>query len=186
MKHAFFLLPLLLLPALAVGQTPAGTARAVTSTPAEWKSYDVLLEFRKLPRTYSCDELWYKVRDVLLRIGARAYMTITPYDCGSSHSGEARSPRVEVKFQLPEPLQGAATRYAQTSVSQQAVQLTPGSPRSLKPDDCEFMRQLQETLLAGLPLPVATAAFSCTSSDGSFALSVDARLAVGASHTPGS
>ena len=129
---------------------------------------------------------WLKVRDVLLKLGARADMTITPYDCGSSHGGEARSPPVEVKFQLPEPLEGAATRYAQTSVSQEAVQLTPGAPRSLKSDDCEFMRQLQETLLAGLPLRVATAAFSCTSGSSFFALSVDARLPAGASPAPGS
>lgn len=185
MRHVSFL-PLLLLPALAAGQTLTSTAPPITSTPAEWKSYDVLVEFRKLPRTYSCDELWYKVRDVLLKLGARAYMTITPYDCGSSRGGEARSPRVEVKFQLPEPLQGPATRYAQTSVRQQAVQLAPGSPGSLKSDDCELMRQLQETLLAGLPLHVATAAFSCTSGGGSFALTVDARLPVRASATSGS
>jgi len=171
----------MLLPALVAGHTTASTVPAVTLRPAEWKSYDVLLEFRLLPRTYSCDELWYKVRDVLLKLGARAYMTITPYDCGSSRGGEARSPSVEVKFQLPEPLQGASARYAQTSVSQHAVQLTPGSPSSLKSDDCEFMRQLQETLLAALPLRIATAAFSCTRGGSSFALSVDARLPVRAS-----
>jgi hypothetical protein len=184
--RASLLLPLLLLPALAAGQTVASAAAPVTPTPAEWKSYDVLLEFRALPRTYSCDELWYKVRDVLLKLGARAYMTITPYDCGSIRGGEARSPRVEVKFQVPEPLQGAETRYAQTSVRQQPVQLSPGSPGSLKSDDCEFMRQLQETLLAALPLHIATAAFSCTGGASSFALTVDARLAVRASPASGS
>jgi len=46
------------------------------------------------------------MRDVLLQLGARAYMTITPYGCGSIHSGEARSPRVELKFQLAEVLFG--------------------------------------------------------------------------------
>ena len=60
------------------------------------------------------------MRDVLLQLGARAYMTITPYGCGSIHSGEARSPRVELKFQLPEVLSGSATRYAQITVNQRA------------------------------------------------------------------
>ena len=93
---------LLLLPALAAGQTLAASAPPATATPAEWKSYDLLVDFRALPRPYSCDELWYKVRDVLLQLGARAYMTITPYGCGTTHGREARSPRVEVKFQ-PSP-----------------------------------------------------------------------------------
>ena len=64
---------LLLLAAIAAGQAIASSAPPATPTPAEWKSYDLLLDFRALPRTYSCDELWYKVRDVLLQLGARAH-----------------------------------------------------------------------------------------------------------------
>ena len=147
---------LLLVPATGVGQTVATSAATATPTPAEWRSYDVLVDFRALPRTYSCDELWYKVRDVLLQLGARAYMTITPYDCGSTHG--TRSPRVEVKFQMPQTLSGSATRYAEITVSEQAVHLTAGEPSSLQAGDCELMRQMQGTLLAGLPVHVAAAA----------------------------
>jgi len=170
---------------MSAGQTLASAAPTATPTPAEWKSYDVLLEFRALPRTYSCDELWYKVRDVLVELGARADMTVTPYDCGSTR-GEARSPSVEAKFQLPEPLHGASSRYAQTAVSEKAVQLTPGSPNSLKPDDCVFVRQLQETLLAALPLRIATSTFSCAGGGSSFVLTMDVRIPVDGSPGPGS
>jgi hypothetical protein len=167
---------LVLLSAIAAGQTLATSAPGAAATPAEWKSYDVLLEFHALPRTYGCDELWYKVRDILQQLGARAYMTITPYECGSTRGAAGRSPSVEVKFQLPEPLQGANTRYAETTVRAQAVRLAPGTPGSLQAGDCELIRQLEEMLLAGLPLHITASTFECTASVKSFALTIEAPL----------
>ena len=167
-------LSLLLLPAIAAGQTLATSAPSAALTPAEWKSYDVLVEFRTLPRTYSCDELWHKVNDVLLQLGARAHMTITPFDCGTSHGEEARSPSVEVKFQLPEPLRSGTTQYAETTAREQAVRLAPGAPSSLQAGDCELMRQMEETLLAGLPVHITASAFDCTAGAKSFTLTLNA------------
>ena len=143
--------PLLLGLVLPLAGGAYAAAGAASAEPAEWRTYDLLVDFQDLPRTYSCDELWYKFRDVLRKLGARAYMTITPYHCGYVGGGEARSPHVEVKFQLPQPLQGAATRYAQLSVVNQPVRLAPGAPRSLIPSDCEFVRQLQGTLARRTP-----------------------------------
>ena len=174
----------MLLGMVTAGAVTGGAEPAATRTPAAWRSYDMLVEFRALPRAYACDELWYKVRDVLLQLGARAYMTITPYDCGAQSGAKARSPSVEVKFQLPQPLAGPATRYAETTVSERAIRLAPGSPGSLQARDCELMRQLQETLLAGLPVRVAGASFSCTAAAKTFALTVDAPIAAHGSATP--
>ena len=169
----------LLLPALllAVSGAQAAATGPAPPLPAQWRSYDILLELQSLPRTYSCDELWYRVRDVLLALGARAYMTITPYDCGTPHGGEARSPRVQVRFQLPYVLKGADVRYAELGVHEQAVRLTPGTPHSLQPEDCELVRQLQGTLLAGLPLHVGSAEFHCSGTHESWSLTVEAPLA---------
>jgi hypothetical protein len=50
--------PPLLLPEIAAGQVLATSPPPATSTAAEWKSYDLLLDFRALPRTHSCDE-WH-------------------------------------------------------------------------------------------------------------------------------
>jgi hypothetical protein len=172
------LTPLLLLAlALPLAGGAYAAAGAASAQPAEWRTYDLLVDFQDLPRTYSCDELWYKFRDVLRQLGARAYMTLTPYDCGYVGGGEARSPHVEVKFQLPQPLQGAATRYAQLSVVNQRVRLAPGAPRSLQASDCEFVRQLQGALLAAVPLRVTVADFNCTAPHASFALTLSAPLA---------
>ncbi|HEY4447060.1 MAG TPA: hypothetical protein VGN03_00475 [Steroidobacteraceae bacterium] len=176
MNRLWALLMLLLGVAAAAVNPPAALA-ATSSTPARWRSYNFLVEFHDLPRTYSCDDLWYKVRDVLLRLGARRSMAITPYACGFRGGGEARSPSVEVSFQIAEPLAGTEIRYADTTVGEQPVRFAPGSPSSLQPGDCEFMRQLQEKLLAGLPVHVTGSAFSCTSAANSFALTVEAPIA---------
>jgi hypothetical protein len=170
-----------LLPALAAALATAIPALAATTpappTPAEWRTYDLLVDFSDLPRTYSCDELWYKFRDVLLKLGARAYMTITPYHCGVRGGGEARSPQVEMKFQLPHSLHGDAVRYAQISAGDEAVELAPGSPRSLAADDCELVQQMQQELLAALPVRVSSSAFRGTGARESFALTLDALIA---------
>jgi len=163
--------------ALAVA-TEALAATAPAAAPAEWRSYAVLVDFTDLPRTYSCDDLWYKFRDVLLKLGARAYMTITPYRCGVRGGGEARSPQVEVKFQLPQPLHGDTVRYAQISAGDETIKLAPGSPRTLGPDDCELVRQMQQGLLAVLPVRVTSADFRCTGARESFALTLDAVIAM--------
>jgi hypothetical protein len=147
--------------------------------PAEWRSFDVLVRLNNLPRTYSCDDLWYKLRDTLLKLGARAYMTITPYHCGFVGGGPATSPSLELKFQLPSVLSGQATRYAQISVIDETVRLAPGSPPSLSDKDCELLRQLQATLFAALPLHVTAANFSCAATPASFALNVRAPITAG-------
>jgi hypothetical protein len=119
-------LALLLLPAIVAGQTLASSAPPAAPAPAEWKSYDVLVEFRTLPRTY--------------------------------------------------PLRAGATQYAETTVSEQAVRFAPGAPSSLQAADCELMRQMEETLLAGLPVDITASAFDCTAAAKSFTLTLNAPL----------
>lgn len=181
--RAHTLLPCLVLGLAAAGAAGSVPAAAAAGAPAEWRSYDVLVEFTALPRTYSCDQLWYKLRDILRAAGARAYMTITPYDCGVRGGGPALAPRVHLQFQLPLPLHGAATRYAQIDVVDATLRLAPGSPRSLTAADCEFVRQLQGTLLAALPLRITAADFSCHSPQPSYALTAATVLPVRAAAT---
>jgi hypothetical protein len=158
-------------------QASTTSAASSMAVPAQWRTYDILVSFRDLPRTYSCDDLWYKFRDVLLQLGARAYMTLTPYDCGYVGGGEARSPSVEAKFELPQPLHGAATRYADVAARNDTVHFEPGSPPSLHAQDCELVKQLQGTLLAALPLRVSASAYHCRAAPASFALTLNAPIA---------
>jgi hypothetical protein len=158
----------------------AGVAREAVAKPqpAEWETFDILVDLHNLPRTYSCDELWYKFRGVLHGLGAGPDMTITPYDCGYVGGGQARSPHVEVKFELPRPVQGAAIRYAQMSVVEKIIRLAPGSPHSLVASDCEFASQLVAGFFPALPLHVRTTDFRCTTAPPSYALMVNARIVV--------
>jgi hypothetical protein len=168
---------------LALGGGGAGLRAAPAATPApqpaEWRTFDLLVRLENLPRTYSCDDLWYKFRDLLLKLGARAYMTITPYHCGFTGGGPATSPSVEVKFELPRVLRGATARYGQLSVLDETVRLAPGSPPSLSDKDCDLMRQLRSTFFSALPLQVVVADFNCTGAQPTFALNVEAPIAAG-------
>jgi hypothetical protein len=170
--------------ALAAGDRAATTAAQPALVPAQWQTFDILVDFQNLPRTYSCDELWYKFRDVLRKLGARAYTTITPYDCGYLGGGEARSPRVEVKFQMPRLLHGAETRYAEISVIQKSVTLAPGAPRSLGAYDCEFASQLASLFFTALPIRVKMSNFLCSVTPPSWKIVITTQIVAPASTAP--
>jgi hypothetical protein len=164
--------------AVAAHAATSAPAAATGPAPAEWRRYDILVHLHDLPRTYSCDDLWYKFRDLLLAVGARVYMTISPYHCGYVGGGPELSPSVEVKFQLPALLHGGATRYEQISAVEQRVHLAPGAPRSLKAQDCALVSQLPSELFAALPVHLSAASFSCRQQQESFDVTLAATLAV--------
>ena len=155
----------------------AVTPASARGSPAQWRTYDLLIDLQQLPRSYSCTELWYKFRDVLLDIGARRYMLIEPYACAAPGRPAALSPRVHRKFQLPFPLTGADTRYAEFTSLHRTIRLAPGEPASLKRDDCALMDQLRDALLAAVPVRVSSATFRCGSASPSFAITVAAAVA---------
>jgi len=167
---------LILAGALAATAAHAGPDSA---SPAQWRTYDLLIDLQDLPRSYSCTDLWYKFRDVLLRIGARRYMLIEPERCQVKGGPAERSPRVHVKLQMPYRLSAAQARYADTSSAEQAIRLAPGEPASLQASDCVLVQQLREELLQALPVRVAAADFRCSAAGGRFALTVDAQVAGG-------
>ena len=164
---------------LAVAAAAAAAASPGPGSPAQWRTYDLLIDLQDLPRSYSCTDLWYKFRDVLLRIGARHYMLIEPERCQVKGGPAERSPRVHVKLQMPYRLSGAQTRYADTSSAEHVIRLAPGEPASLQGSDCALVEQLRDELLQGLPVRVTAADFHCSAAGGQFVLTVDAQLATG-------
>jgi hypothetical protein len=77
--------------------TVCATAGAGTDTgaePAEWMPHDMIVKLRDLPKRYSCNDLWYRSRDVLLAIGARPNVQILTHRFESALGPNARSPRV--------------------------------------------------------------------------------------------
>ena len=152
--------------------------------PAQWRTYDLLIHLPDLPKSYSCTELWYKFRDLLLQIGASPYMLIQPYACATPGGPPALSPRVHVKFQLAFPLTAEQARYAELDSVRKVIRLAPGEPASLQAADCALMDQLRSALLDAVPVRVTGASFNCAATPGSFAITLDAAVAF--TDSPGS
>lgn len=161
---------------LAFGGAAAATPRAqaahapaaapahggiAAARPAIWRTYDLIVDFQSLPRTYTCDQLWYEFRGILLRFGAPpAGIDILPYDCSPTPQGDLRSPHVEARFQLPFLLQPGVTG-APIHAVEGTVRLSPGKPKTLHASDCQLLKQIRQTMLASMPVKVDAAHFDC-------------------------
>jgi hypothetical protein len=139
-------------PALAA--SPA-TPPAQSVTPAVWFPYDMIVDLKNLPRVYSCDDLYYKFRDVLDLLGAQHWPTIHTYRCDS------RSPQVHLQFALAKPAAGPALPYATMQASDATIDLAPGKPPSLLDSDCQLLQQMKDTLLPSLPVKVLSYRMTC-------------------------
>ena len=133
---------------------PAG-APAAAGHAAVWQPYDILVHLTGLPRPYTCDELWYKFRGVLVSLGAGRIDEVTPSDCASP------SPTVHVRFVLPRLVHGDAARYEDIQAEQRTIELAPGDVAHLQPSDCHLMREIRQSLLTDLPVKVVSAQFAC-------------------------
>jgi hypothetical protein len=156
------------------------------SQPAVWIKHDIVLHLENLPQRYSCDELWYKFHDVLLRLGARQNMQILAYRCESVLGVIARSPSVHLQFEMPEAVQGSAVRWSDMQAQPRTVRLEPGQPASLDASDCELLRQIKSALLPALSDPVVGYHLACqatATSHHGFSLSVQALMAASTADT---
>jgi hypothetical protein len=134
---------------------------------ARWRPYDIIVDLHNLPKSYTCDQLYYKFWEVLWTLGARSNMKILTYDCaqglaGHARSAPARSPRVELKFALAAALPSTEARWADLMASRRTVRLEPGQPRALDSSDCALLEQIKDTLLPALPADVVGARLDCT------------------------
>lgn len=140
----------------------ADPVRAAEGQPALWRTYDMIVNLQNLPRTYTCDQLWYEFHGILLQLGAWPYsVSILPYHCSPSPSGYLRSPDVEARFQLPIFLHGAAAKSAPTKAIERTVRLAPGAPKILQTSDCQLLRQIAQTMLASIQARVDETHFDC-------------------------
>ena len=148
----------------AAANGAGSSAPATAAKPALWRTYDMILNFENLPRTYTCDQLWYELRGIVLQLGAWPYsINILPYDCSPTPSGDMKSPNVQVGFQLPFFLQGPAAKSAPAKAIERTIRLAPGDPKTLHSSDCHLMQQISQTLLASLPvLHVDEEHFECS------------------------
>src|SRR5690348_4653616 len=57
-------------------------AAVAAPRPALWRTFNMIVNLQNLPRTYTCNELWYELHGILQRLGAWPYsINILPYNC---------------------------------------------------------------------------------------------------------
>ncbi len=134
---------------------------APAGQPAVWVPHDMIVDLTNLPRRYSCDDLWYKFRDVLLELGARPDMRILAYRCEAALGPRARSPSVHLRFDLPSPVDRAQARWADVTVTSTTVRIAPGHPASIDGRDCTLLKQMKSGLLDPLAVKVTTFDLAC-------------------------
>jgi len=148
--------------AAARGASPGASAEAAPR-PALWRTFNMIVNLQNLPRTYTCNQIWYELHGILQRLGAWPYsINILPYNCSPTPGGYMKSPNVQVGFQLPFFLEGAAAKGAPAQAVERTIRLTPGEPQTLHAADCELMQQISQTLLASLPVRVDEQHFDCS------------------------
>ncbi len=140
--------------------TPS-TAAPQKGQAATWRPHDMIVSLHHLPQRYSCDDLWYKFRDVLLALGARPDMKILVYQCGASAGALGYSPRVHLQFSTPELLDRDEAKWAQMQATTRSVRLTSGQPPSLRDSDCELMRQIKDGLLPEVTQRIVSFDLAC-------------------------
>lgn len=164
------------------------SANAAPSAPgqlATWSRHDLIVTLNHLPKRYSCNDLWYRFHDLLLAIGARSDMEILPYRCERALGEAARSPSVQLNFQLPEVLHGKLQRFADLRVVDSSVTLEPGHPQSFDDSDCDLIREIKDTLLARID-PATSYHLACGASaihEPKYSLSVSVLKPVNQSDT---
>lgn len=186
------LLPQLAVPVLLAIASAATAAPGPRTPPdvqsAVWRPYDLLIDLHDLPKSYTCDELYYKFWEVLWALGAEPNMKVLAYDCahpaaGSPTAGAGRavraperSPRVQLQFALPAAVRGSDTSSGDLQAILRTIRLAPGHPRTIDSADCALLAQIKDTLLPALPAEVVGSRLNCTepSRNAHFSISIRA------------
>lgn len=150
-----------LLLALMVVTSSTVAAASESPVPSAWQRHVLVIGLHNLPKRYSCDELGYKFKDVLLALGAAPTMQILPYRCSARVGALAYSPTVQLRFSTPRSLSGAAASKAELQAVRQLTKLQPDTLPHVDGDDCALLSQMRSTLIKRLDDPVPTYRLPC-------------------------
>ncbi len=146
----------------ALGLLAVFTAANAANAPqaAVWSQRALIVDLQNLPKRYTCDELWYKFRDVLVAIGARPHK-ILPYSCDSRLGAVAYSPKVQLELSIPSAVSGKDARWANLQAVPKLVRLEPGAPQHLNAADCDLLNQMRQTLLKAIGADITGFRLAC-------------------------
>jgi hypothetical protein len=104
-----------------------------------------------LPRSYSCNELYYKFRDVLLTLGARPGMQIHAYGCtGIGEATAKQTPHVELTYEVPKAAPPGTLSKSTFKAVVKTVEVGPGTPKSITSADCVLLDDMRQSVIKSL------------------------------------
>lgn len=135
---------------------------------AFWAQHDEIQDLRKLDKHYTCSDMFYKYRDVLELLGARAGATIYAYGCSGTKGTSPRdAPRVELRYEVPSPYPASATLPPKLiKATLTTIELAPGHPSSLQPGDCSLVENMRAMLLPAIGAQLESSHLDCEAKGG--------------------
>jgi hypothetical protein len=135
---------MLLLASLCLGASTALAAAGTGDVAAVWLQKEVKFTYVGFTTKYSCDGLQARVRDILLRLGARDDLRVTRFGC-LRVNGPETTPGVRILMHV---LQPAAATDGQTVASHwKAIDVFADRTPVDAALDCELIAQLHRVVL---------------------------------------
>jgi hypothetical protein len=141
-----------LLSGAAVAATAKSTPPAQSAEPegyAVWTPKELRFVYQGFTSKYSCDGLRDKVRAILLKLGARKDLQVTPTPCSGSLGTPTPFPGVTIKMNVLESANGKEYDAATPPVPARwkTVDLTASRDPLDAAGDCELIEQIKTRIL---------------------------------------
>jgi hypothetical protein len=127
---------------------------------AYWARHQEVDYLDNLPRPYSCNDLYYKYRDVLIRLGARE-LTIYTYGCTGRAGAAGNRTHVDLSYAVPAPVASTLSSNSALVAREQQIEIGPGEPKSLTEEDCTLMDDMSQTVLSSFAKSVEVKGPAC-------------------------
>jgi hypothetical protein len=141
-----------LLSGAALAATPKSSPPAQSSEPegyAVWTPKQLRFVYQGFTSRYSCDGLAEKIRAVLLKLGARKDLQVTPTPCSGGLGTPTPFPGVTIKMHVLETASGKEYDPAAPPVPARwkSVNLTSSRDPVDAAGDCELVEQIKQRIL---------------------------------------
>jgi hypothetical protein len=127
-------------------QLAAGTTQAAEAAPATWVAKEATFTYHGFTTKYTCDGLYDKVRNVVIKLGARTEdLKIRRTGCSSGSGRPDPFPGVSIKASVLQP--ASADDKAPVQAEWQTVELKANPNGVLDRGDCELAEQIKESVI---------------------------------------
>jgi hypothetical protein len=135
-------------PVRAQAEAPPPASGTSTQLAAQWVPKEARFTYQGFTSRYSCDGLRDKVREALLKLGARPDLTVRATGCSSPAGAPDPFPGVTIKMQVLKPADMNALTALQTVPAHwKSIDLKLNRDALSEAGDCELIEQIKHSLL---------------------------------------